>query len=269
MIPVLKRRLAPMSHGQTELIHTIRRCGLTSGLKLCLDAGDALSYTSGQSWLDRSGNGYDFFRGATVGAEASDPTFNGTAGQRASTNYWSFDGGDYFRYDTTNETWMENLHKNNAKFTLAAWVYFASTTQAAMCGTLQNFAGGIGFQWECPGADAIRLLVFNAGTVLSLSSAYTVSTGAWAFYAASVDEAVGANGALLYKNGTTESFTSTYVSPSASNATHKLEIGASGNAVLPLINTSRLGMFAAWEGVALTQTQLNALYQSTRGRFGV
>ena len=46
-------------------ITMLRRLGLTNGLKLCLDAGDANSYTSGEPWLDTSGNGYDFNRGTT------------------------------------------------------------------------------------------------------------------------------------------------------------------------------------------------------------
>ena len=119
MIPGQKRRFTGMSYGHTELITTIRRCGLTTGLKLCLDKGDANSYASGQSWLDVSGNGYDFFLGATGGAEASDPTSNGTAGGRSPEEYWSFDGVQFFRLASANPTWVNNFHKDNAKFTLA------------------------------------------------------------------------------------------------------------------------------------------------------
>ena len=62
------------------LIDYIGELSLNSNLVLCLDAGDANSYTSGQKWLDRSGNGYDFFLGTTDSVQASDPTFNGTPG---------------------------------------------------------------------------------------------------------------------------------------------------------------------------------------------
>lgn len=274
MLTGLKRAtgLRPMSYGQTELIHTIRRCGLTSGLQLCLDAGDAASYSSGQSWLDTSGNGYDFFRGATSGAEASDPTFNGTAGRRSSGEYWSFDGGDYFRYDSANETWMNSLHKDNAKFTMMAWMYTGNIAVGSpvMCSAVNTTQ--VGILWQigssersefiaCTGSGAALANTAPAGLAMPVSD--------WGCLALSLDEAVGANGGLWFMNGLISGFTSTYSSPSASNATNTMELGAKGAGVDPCENTTKLGMFAAWSGVALTQTQLNALYQTTRGRFGV
>jgi len=103
------------------LIDAITTAGLTSGLQLALDAGDTNSYSgSGQSWLDTSGNGYDFFRGITGGANSDDPTFNGTSGGISINEYWSFDGDDFFIYDSANETWMNNLHKNNAQW---SWLF--------------------------------------------------------------------------------------------------------------------------------------------------
>src|SRR5688572_10725967 len=109
------------------LLTILNGLGLTANLKLCLDAGDNLSApAAATSWLDRSGNGYDFFRGTTSGADATDPTFNGTPGELSAAEYWSFDGGDFFRYDTTNETWMQNLHKNNALLSFFCWLYLPS-----------------------------------------------------------------------------------------------------------------------------------------------
>ena len=258
------------SYGQTELIHTIRRCGLTSGLQLCLDAGDALSYSSGQSWLDRSGNGYDFFRGATGSAAGDDPTFNGTAGNRSPSEYWSFDGGDFFTYDSANETWMDSLHKAGAKFTIMGWVYVpGSITQSSY---FWNTSGGAvtgSFIEVTQISNQLKLTVRNAGVgVLSIQMSTAVPTNQWAFIAISLTEATGANGAIFQMNGTQELFTSTYVSPATTAATATAQLGVL--TTLPsLPSASRLGMFAAWEGVALTQTQLNALYQATRGRFGV
>src|SRR5688572_16443964 len=49
--------------GTNNLYQEIQGLGLTTGLQFSLDAGSADSYTSGQSWLDLSGNGQDFFRG--------------------------------------------------------------------------------------------------------------------------------------------------------------------------------------------------------------
>ena len=260
-----------LSYGQTELIHTIRRCGLTSGLQLCLDAGDALSYSSGQSWLDRSGNGYDFFRGADGSAAADDPTFNGTAGNRSPSEYWSFDGGDYFTYDSANETWMKNLHKDNAKFTLAAWTHGPSLTAInqiwAVWGVTELLAG---LNFQLTSSAKLRLAVAGGGpAALDVTSTLTVPRSSWQFLAVSLDESVGANGGMFYNNGISETFTSTYSSPTALDPSLSYCIAAIPEGYAMMENTSRLGMFAAWEGVALTQTQLNALYQTTRGRFGV
>jgi hypothetical protein len=105
--------------------------------------------------------------------------------------------------------------------------------------------------------------------LLFYSSAVGLAINTWHFVAVSLDEAVGADGAITYIDGTAGTTSSTYTSPSAAGAQYTFEIGASGNAASPLLNTTRLGMFAAWEGVALTTAQLHALFQGTRGRFGI
>lgn len=257
------------SYGQTELIHTIRRCGLTSGLQLCLDAGDANSYSgSGQSWLDTSGNGYDFFRGATGSAAGDDPTFNGTAGRRSSGEYWSFDGGDLFRYDSANEAWMSDIHKDNAKFTLAAWVYFATNpSTSGLCGT--SAGSGTGVYLIMAAGAVIQFAAQNAGVNAFAHNTGGVPVGSWVFYAISIDEAAGASGSVRLLNALASSFDGTYTSPSAGAASYTMGLGEYGNGGSPMLSGDRLGMFAAWSGVALTKTQLNALYQTTRGRYGV
>lgn len=260
-----------LSYGQTELIHTIRRCGLTSGLKLCLDAGDANSYSSGQSWFDTSGNGYDFFLGATSGSEASDPTFNGTAGRRSSGEYWSFDGGDYFTYDSANETWMQNLHKDNAVFTLLAFVQPGGTgTQARILSdSVATVSTGVEWLLTTANPPAIQLFVGNGASTVLSTIGPTAASGSPHMVAVSLTEATGVDGGLWFVDGNTSTFTSTYTSPSTGAAGNTMKLGARGDDALPLLNTSRVWAYAAWEGVALTQSQLNALYMGTRGRLGV
>lgn len=270
----LPHNAGKLSYGQTELIHTIRRCGLTSGLKLCLDAGDANSYSSGQSWLDTSGNGYDFFRGATSGAEGSDPTFNGTAGRRSSGEYWSFDGGDFFRYDTTNETWMNNLHKDNAKFTFFAVVQPGGTGAASTrLSSTGVYTVSTCCEWVLTSSASERqtLAIGNgASEVLNQTSVATIISGATHVVAVTLDESVGADGGAFFIDGTWETFTSTYASPSTGSSGNTMHIGCRADEIYGwLFAASRLSMFAAWEGVALSKEQLNALYMHTRGRFGV
>lgn len=247
-------------------LEVITTLGLTTGLKIVLDAGDSNSYPgTGTKWLDLSGNGYDFDFGAGVAA----PTFNGNAGRRSLSEYFSFDGGDVFNYDTTNETWMQNLHKDNATFTIAYWVQFGSLAVQRLSGTdggtttgfntLINASGNAGFQ------------VRNATvTVLSLNNATAVSAAAgWTFWAISLNEATGAGGGLWRTNNVTSTNTSTYVSPAAGNATFTFQIGAGGNSAAPMSNGSRMAEVMIWESVALTATNLLDVYNGTRGRFGV
>ena len=261
------------SYGQTELIHTIRRCGLTSGLKVCLDAGDANSAPSAtQTWYDLSGGGYDFFVGFTASAQASDPTQNGTAGRRSSGEYWSFDGGDYFRYDSATEAWMENLHKDNAKFTFFTWVHVPATTVAhGLCGTEDGNGANPGAWWDINGTEQMQFAARRTAGASNISviDSTVIPSGVWVCLALSVDEAVGANGGLFFVSGTTTTFTSTYTTPDTAAAQGRLYIGSLGASNFPMENTCRMGMFAVWESVALTKPQLLALYQSTRGRFGV
>ena len=248
----------------------IQRQGLTSNLKLCLDAGDGSSYTSGQSWLDRSGNGYDFFRGTTSSAQASDPTFNGSADGRSSSEYWSTDGGDFFRYDTTNETWMQNIHKNNAQFTFVFWFYpisFGGTDN--LMGNQSGSAANIGFRFRTNIFGILNFQVSNASVLACDISLGTLNAAAWNFIGFSLNEATGANGALINVNGSASTATSTYTSPNAGSATYTTEILAGGNSSGPWDSGTRIAGVIAWEGTTLTAAQLAALYQASRVRFGV
>jgi len=254
-----------------DMKEIITGLGLSSNLKLCLDAGDSASYTSGQSWLDRSGGGYDFFRGADGSATATDPTFNGSAGGLSASEYWSFDGGDYFTYDTTNETWMENLHKSGAQFTVLMWVYPTATDNRFLYATCRATTAEIGILIRLN--NRLELRVFNGigGTVRSAdSTAGLVVTNTWQLIGVSLDSGDASTGCKLFSNGTTETFSGAYGSPSASSASYTTKIGANGAGTGAwMANDSRLAVVACWDGVALTQAQMGNVFTATRGRFGV
>lgn len=259
--------------GTQTLFQVIQTAGLTANLQLCLDAGDPASYTSGQSWLDRSGNGYDFFLGATSGAEASDPTLTGTAGVRDS--YWAFDGGDFFRYDTTNETWMQNIHKDNAVFTILS-LYYRSTSASADMSTGTSGSGALatGFMFGNNGAIQY-LLVQNAGAnVLTVTGDTSISEDAYHMIAVSLTEATGAGGGFYYLDGAynqvsaSDTFTSTYSSPSAGSASFTMEVAACGSGGNPFESGDRLSAVAVWSS-ALTKAQLDVIWALIRGRFNL
>lgn len=251
----------------------IRRLGLLNGLKLCLDAGDADSYNSAvqtTKWLDTSGNGYDFYRGTSTGGDAAEPTFNGTAGKLSSSEYWSFDGGDYFLYDASNETWMNNIHKDNAKFTFAFWYYPAGSTISRIFGTGATTAnvGFFVFVRTDTGGLGIQIKNGSGSNAMAAEAAVGAVDGAWQFFAVSVDEA--ANTAILMRNGLATTVSGAYTSPSAASATYAMHIGSGGNgATVPIANGGRLSGAPVWEGVALDAGQLRAIHHATRWRFGV
>lgn len=255
---------APLIGSMASILGKI---GYTTNLRLLLDAGDADSYTSGQKWLDRAGSGYDFFVGADGSATSTDPTFNGVAGAASSAEYFSFDGGDYFTYDTTNESWMDNIHKNNAKFTFITWIFpvsFAATFYAST-GSATN---QVGFVLGFSGGGAMTFQVFNgSGTAAYAQNGSTVSASAWQMLGTSIDEE---NNARIYSlNAAISTGTATYSSPSSSASAAAMKIGARADGNARIGNTSRMAVFAAWEGRALSASDLQTIFYATRRRFGV
>lgn len=246
---------------------------LTSGLQLCLDVGDTRSYGgTGQVWTDLSPSTYDWNRGADGSATATDPTFNGIADGGSANEYWSFDGGDYFRPTAGGggNTFINTIHKDNAAFTLVCWgrlgahgpsnqYLFGDTSTSAIVGFFWGFASANG---------RLRFAVYNGSAQVIDATATTLSiptAGQWYMWAVSVDEAAASG--LQYQNGSAHTFNPTYTSPSASNTGGSLTLGGM-NSTLPLSNTSRMSFFAAWDR-ALSQADLDTLFNATREKFGV
>lgn len=265
----------PYAYAPGTMLSAIQRLSLTTGLKLCLDAGDINSVASGtqDKWLDTSGNGYDFFRGTGTGSDAADPTFNGVVGSQSSSEYWGFDGGDWFTYDTTNETWMQNVHKDGAKFAFAFWFYMTAYAPGESPYLAADNAGStskIGFNINVRDASpVVRFGVTNGtGSVArNIDSTATVSTNQWTFIGMTIDEA--ADAATCQINATQNATAASYTSPSASAATHTMAIASNANAgssVPP--NGSRMASVTMWESAVPTATELLTLYNTTKAKFG-
>lgn len=262
--------------GRVNAFRICQQLGLTGGLKLCLDAGDAASLPSSPTkWLDLSGNGYDFNLGADGTHPGTDePTANGTPGNLSSSEYLSSDGGDFLTYDSPNETWMEDIHKDNAAFTFMVWAYVADQTIShPFCGTSDAASGGgrTGFRWfgVNTGNSNPRINIVNAGAVVLVqSSNLTPNNAAWNCFGISLNEATGAGGVIHFVNGSTDTDDSTYSSPATGAASFTMKIGNSGNGTLIWPNGSRMAEFFAWNR-ALSAAEMKALYNATRSRFAV
>lgn len=262
-------------------LQQVQQMGLTGGLRLILDPGDSLSYGgSGQTWTDRSGAGSHFLLGATGSTEASDPTFNGVSGGRSSAESFAFDGSNYFTLATANPTWVENLHKDNAKYAFALWVNVASVgSSQILFSTTDGSTTGISFGLSVAGNFYQN--IYNAGVISTIGGASlnvpagTVA-GNWCFFGCLVDEAVGAAGAYRlfcnasYRDGVFDLVDATYTSPATGFASNVLHLGSSGTGNTRISAGSRMGIVAAWEGAQTPSAQgLRAFYNATRWRYGV
>jgi hypothetical protein len=265
----------PGPAGENNFYNIAVGLGLGGNLKLCLDAGSAASYSgSGPSWLDLPGNGYDFFLGSSGSAGANDPMFNGSAGALSANEYWSFDGGDRFTYDTTNETWMNNLHKSGAQWAVAGLLYVGALDASnGILGTTSANSSNIGVDLTLQTAGTLQLVFRNGSgsiaAVETINAAITMTAGAWHFFGISIDEAAGTTNLNWNMNGTQDTDDVAFSSPSASDATLTLEIGARGGGNAQLRNLSRLAGFLMWEGRHLSHAEIDSLWQAMRGRVGL
>jgi hypothetical protein len=236
--------------------------GLSTGLQLCLDAGDIASYPgSGQTWTDRSSSSSHFLVGATAGAEASDPTFNGIAGNLTESEFWSFDGGDWFTVATAaNPAWIESFHKAGARFTVIAWVFIPVISAFyPIFGNNQDDLLQVGVNFWFRTTNEIKMGVNDGSGVEAWSHATTeqITATGWHFAAFSVSD--GATG-FFQLDGVQESAAVAFATPSAASASFRTEIGSSGGSSSTFDNNTRLGSFMMWNR-ALSAAEMMSLYQ--------
>lgn len=238
---------------EKHLLGIITQANLLTGLKLALDAGDANSYSgSGQDWFDRSGLGNHFFRGATSGAEASDPTFNGSAGGLADTVYWSFDSGDFFTEANASMD-LGDARADGARYTIMI-VFYGKLNDA----NRGWFDDGDTVTVSCDANEKMRIAADEVFTTKTTTASYV--TDDWNLYIASVDENGGAAGSFQYLNGAVDStFNGTITGGPGAWTPGPYLIGDSA-ALSAQISGTRLGMFAYWHGVDLTSANADSLY---------
>lgn len=246
-----------------SLYEIISARGLTSNLKLCLDVASAACYGgSGQQLTDLSGNGAHFWRGETNSSEATDPTFNGTAGGNSASEYFSFDGGDDLTCQLAVQSWMSALHQNNALFTLIMVieaVALSTGVHFSTCGGGSDtgvYIGSASDGAKIP-ATEMHFQVFNAGSLV-----YNQSLPVRRLIAISVDES--ANVMNVVADGANSPATCTYSSPSAGAATNTIRIGRGGASATYSVNNTKFNMAALWQGVALSGADLVNLYNDIK-----
>lgn len=131
--------VAPVINNNSRRLRgIINNVGLSAQPAFVLDAGDLASYDgSSQTWTDATGNGNNYFRGADGTAEATDPTFNGSAGDISDATYFSLDGGDFFR-PTAVHTFSDNWHKDSGAVTFIIVGQFQAGAASQLIFTTMN-----------------------------------------------------------------------------------------------------------------------------------
>lgn len=270
-------RRFPVSRGggypaNGSLLDIINRLGLATNLELCLDAGDSRSYNATGSWLDVSGHGYDFFLGDDAGADTDDPTFNGSIGGLSASEFFSFDGGDFFEYDTTNETWMDNIHKDNAAFTIALIFYWIGTggSESLIGTSTSNLESGFSIATSS-GSAILQFLMRNetgsAGANITTGTAGNLTSAGINLAGFSINEAAGSNGSHVFVNGASSLKDGTYTTPTANAAANVMQIGAIADGGKARSGTKVFGALA-WSR-SLSTTETKQLYDAVRARYSI
>lgn len=216
---------------------------VTDNLVLCLDAGNPLSYTSGDSaWKDLSGNSNN---GTLV---------NGVGYNSGNGGSLSFDGvNDYV--DCGNATSLS--FTNN--LTVSIWCSSNnadSYRSPLMKSSTSSWADGFGY-WQFSGTFAFYINQWNGAQTVSVSKASFSITNFVATY----------NGVnlKLYENGTLIQTGSSYTT-NISNSSTNLEIGRGGGGSW---NWSGNIAQASIYNRALTPQEIQDNYLATKGRYGL
>jgi len=211
---------------------------VSSGLVLCLDAANKLSYPgTGTTWTDLSGNGNN-------GTLTNGPTFS--AGNMGSIVY---DGAD--------DSVTCNLVTSDANnVTLEAWFKITTLPGSLILYNGNSATSGYGFGHGVCGATSTTLYVFFGGINCNVVSYAGMTTNVWyqAVYTRTISPST-LN--VLYVNGISRS-TNTISGPvTPAGSTDVGTAGYQGNiAIARIYNRS------------LSATEVLQNYNATKGRFG-
>ncbi len=255
----------------TSFMDIITHLGSSAGVQFVIDAGDAASYPgTGQSVQDLSPSNFDWQLGSTSGVDTEDPTFVGVAGRQSSGEYFrSIDYEDDLRA-LARSTFTDSLHQNNALYSYVGWVrmaYHDPTFGSAFFKTVVA-AGTRGISiGDSIAANQLSASVTDAASaqVGSIVTGLSMPVNAWTFVAIAHDEAAGTWRAQRNADVASGSG-ATYTSP---------EAGASGAVPRICMTNDPSGgysgdnaMVAMWNRM-LSAAEIMALYNATKGRFGL
>lgn len=260
----------------TSLINTLSNLGLLTNLKGCYDFADSNCYSgSGQTINDLSGQGNNIFNGSSSSNTAQDMVFNGVAGRMSASEYFERNATTGFAtLGGTVPAWMNAVHKDGGKISIVQWTKTPSGTYGIGSfttylvidgsGTTQypGFTFGVSGGFPAPLGYPHFAATDNSGGSVGYFSGTAVvpNTGEWMFSGCAISEAAGT--AVIQINSTVYSGSISYSSPSTSNAGGALGMGPSGASI------HQKNAIAFWDE-SIGADGLNAIFNATRGRFGV
>lgn len=264
--------------GDISLYQRLSNLGLTTNLQICLDAGSADSYTSGQTWYDLTANSNDYYLGTTSGSESQDPTFNGRPGGLSSSEYFLRTGGKpAFTLAGSAPAWMAGTFKNNAKVSVCGWVYVPTATYAALGASdaiitflagqsdeLPSFLAGFAKANTDEGQLLLQLTNDSSAILvrISLGDGVTDPGDRWSFFSISYDES-GSNGNTKWRiNDTSATDGQTPGASSFSSTSSGITSIIGGG------NNVRIAQLAVWDEY-ITPANMTAIYNATKPRYGL
>lgn len=268
--------MAPsLARPRDDIYTTLKRLGLATGLHICLDAGDDISApASTTKWVDLSGGGNGYFRGSSGSAEASlDMDFVGTVGRRDKDAYWTNGGGtEYFTFEKSITTPINDAHKNNQKWSLMAWWYVDSLGGVHHLFNTNSSNASSGVFVDVV-TNLLRLFVQNGSGTSFVGSTFSSANvvAGWNFIGIAVEITsnvltVNINTGARKQDGVAPTMTGT---PSSAAAQGVPKMFASNNAATLSTLGDRANSFCWWGGVKRTAAEYEAIFQATRSKFGV
>lgn len=252
------------SKSTPKLIDILTTLGLTTNLKVCVDAGDSNSVTTSipSTWEDVSGQNNDL----TIGT--APPQFRGTVGGLSSNEYMRTISEGCL---TTSQTWADSAHNNNALVSI--FVAMKKHSDGTLFTTANSSLPGssTGFTYK----TNPQVQVTNAsGTEALLKTADVGSETATACYGLSLNEG-GGNVSFFWKNGSYDqvsaanTFDASYASPSAGIPDRSPRYFGYFVASWSSVPDANVYAMAIWVGTALTKDNLDAIFGMIRGRFSL
>lgn len=240
----------------------------TNNLKFCLDVGDSACYSgTGQVINDISGNGINFYRGINNNVNTYSPTFHGTAGNRSSNEYLSFNGTNRMVSTGTNSI-MGKMIGLNTSHTLG-FVSFIPNSGNSNYVVLQrngdpfrtyNFYGP-----DYGGSASDGLFYFKDS--INGGAPGLIPYGVWSLIFHRMNYTTAINGSFangswkVFVNGSFYTGTSPYLDYYANDNTP-----VATNMFTFVPNGTLLSCIALWDR-GLTDTEMTAIYNRMKLRF--